>query len=194
MDERRVAASVNARRSLLFARRESPSEKRSAIPRSERVRPVAQLLCSGRLERVELLRRIGQRNGVEDLFRAAGLDEAASWWVADQVRVLLALPRPSAIRGRGRAADLRLLEAWLARDPVRAAMGVNTWEGVEWLDRDRFEALLRWAVRLDAIATGRPADERVVGRLAAAAEAAGYRIDALLSSLAPAPRGITRLG
>ena len=60
--------------------------------------------------------------------------------------------------------------------------------------RDRFEALLRWAVRLDAIATGRPADERVVGRLAAAAEAAGYRIDALLSSLAPAPRGITRLG
>ena len=89
-------------------------------------------------------------------FRSAALDEAASWWVADMVRVLLALPRPSTIKGRGRTADLRLLEAWLARDIVRAAMGVNTWEGVEWLDRDRFVNLLRWAVRLDAIATGRP--------------------------------------
>jgi glycosidase len=127
-------------------------------------------------------------------FRSAGVHEAASWWVADQVRVLLALPRPSGIRGRGRTADLRLIEAWLARDVVRAAMGVNTWEGVEWLDRDRFANLLHWAVRLDAIESGRRRDDRVVGRLSAAAEAAGYRVDALLASLSPPPRGITRLG
>jgi glycosidase len=120
-------------------------------------------------------------------FRSAGLDEAASWRTADQVRVLLALPRPSTIRGRGRNADLRLIEAWLTRDTVRAAMGVNTWEGVEWLDRDRFESLLRWAARLDAIEKGGRPDERVVGRLSAAAEAAGYRIADLLASLAPPP-------
>jgi hypothetical protein len=120
-------------------------------------------------------------------FRSASLDEAASWRTADQVRVLLALPRPSTIRGRGRNADLRLIEAWLTRDTVRAAMGVNTWEGVEWLDRDRFENLLRWAARLDAIEKGGRPDERVVGRLSAAAEAAGYRMGDLLASLAPPP-------
>ena len=40
--------------------------------------------------------------------------------------------------GPERTADTRLLDAWLADDAVRAAIGVNTWEGVEWLDRDRF--------------------------------------------------------
>jgi glycosidase len=116
-------------------------------------------------------------------FRTAGLDEATSWGVADLVRVLLALPRPSSMRGRGRQRDVRLLESWLVRDTVRAAMGVNTWEGVEWLDRDRFTNLLRWAVRLDALDAEREPDEALVDRLAAAAETAGYRVDALLASL-----------
>jgi glycosidase len=117
-------------------------------------------------------------------FRTAGLPEAAAWAVADLVRVLLALPRPSAVRGRGRTGDLRLVERWLAHGPVRAAMGVNTWEGVEWLDRDRFVALLGWAARLDAIETRRKPDMKLVRRLSMAAEAAGYRVDALLAALA----------
>ena len=129
-------------------------------------------------------------------FRAAGLPEAEAWWVADLVRVLLALPRPSAIRGRGRTVDLRLVERWLAHGPIRAAMGINTWEGVEWLDRDRFDALLAWAVRLDAIETGRKPDVRLVRRLTAAAETAGYRVDALLAGLAEAvsPTGSAATG
>jgi glycosidase len=124
-------------------------------------------------------------------FRSVGLDEAAAWGGADLVRVLLALPRPSTIRGRGRQADLRLLEGWLMRDSIRAAMGLNTWEGVEWLDRDRFANLLGWAVRLDAIESGRDPDPRLVARLGRAAEMAGYRVDALLEVLSrpPAPRG-----
>jgi glycosidase len=122
-------------------------------------------------------------------FRSVGIDEGGAWGAADLVRVLLALPRPSTIRGRGRQADLRLLEGWLTRDPIRAAMGLNTWEGVEWLDRERFANLLRWAVRLDAIETGRDPDTKVVDRLAKAAEKAGYRVDALLELLSqPAPR------
>jgi glycosidase len=126
---------------------------------------------------------------VAEGFRAVGVPEAAAWGAADLVRVLLALPRPSTIRGRGRQADLRLLEGWLTRDPIRAAMGVNTWEGVEWLDRDRFLDLLRWAVRLDAIEYGRDPDWSRVDRLGRAAEKAGYRVDALLELLSrPAAR------
>ncbi len=116
-------------------------------------------------------------------FRSAGIDEGGAWGAADLVRVLLALPRPSTTRGRGRQADLRLLEGWLTRDPIRAAMGLNTWEGVEWLDRERFVSLLRWAVRLDAIETGRDPDTRMVDRLTRAAEKAGYRVEALLEAL-----------
>ena len=113
--------------------------------------------------------------------RSAGLDEGTAWALAERVRVLLALPRPSSVRGRGRQRDLRLLERWLAHDAIRTAMGVNTWEGVEWLDRERYAKLLEWAVRLDAIETGAPADHALVARLVTAADAAGYRLDRLLA-------------
>ena len=55
------------------------------------------------------------------------------------------------MRGSAAVAAARLLEAWLAIETTRVAIGVNTWEGVEYLDRDRFRELLAWAVRLDAI-------------------------------------------
>jgi hypothetical protein len=72
-------------------------------------------------------------------------------------------------------------------------MGVNTWEGTEWLDRDRFTALLGWAARLDAIDTvtagGSAPTRRTpawVTRLTQAAESAGYRLDLLREALGPA--------
>jgi glycosidase len=136
----------------------------------------------------------------------AGFDEAEAWAVADLVRVLLALPRPSAIRGSARSRDSRLLEGWLARGVVRTAMGLNTWQGVEYVDRDAFVRMLEWAVRLDAMeaaATAKPAAGTTreaagvrreaagrlgfVERLSAAAEAAGYRVDGLRTTLEPAP-------
>ena len=55
--------------------------------------------------------------------REAGLDEGEAWTVADQVRVLLALPRPSELRGPARTADARLLDRWLADDAVRRRSG-----------------------------------------------------------------------
>ncbi len=123
--------------------------------------------------------------------REAGLDEGEAWTVADQVRVLLTLPRPTGIRGPARTADARLLERWLASDVVRTAIGVNTWEGVEWLDRDRFAAQLEWARRLDAIETpakrrAQPVGPDAAARLMTAAMTAGYRIDTLRTSLAGA--------
>ncbi len=112
--------------------------------------------------------------------RDAGLDEGAAWSVADQVRVLLTLPRPSTIGGPSRTADGRLMERWLGDDVIRTAIGVNTWEGAEWIDRDRFTALLGWAVRLDAIEgvanRGRATGPGLVERLTAAAEAVGYDV------------------
>jgi glycosidase len=135
--------------------------------------------------------------------REVGLDEGEAWATADLVRVLLALPRPSALRGAARTVDAKLLDQWLARDVVRTAIGVNAWQGVEYLDRDAFAGMLDWAMRLDAIdaeaatptepaasvANVKPSSRTrgpdVVGRLTTAAEAAGYRIDRLRAALAP---------
>ena len=122
--------------------------------------------------------------------RDAGLDEGEAWAVADLVRILLTLPRPSAIRGPARKSDGQLLDLWLARDIVRTAIGLNTWQGVEYLDRDAFETMLRWAVRLDAIDGARPtpttqARQDLVRRLSTAAEAGGFRVDRLRASLGP---------
>ena len=122
--------------------------------------------------------------------RERGLDEAEAWSVADLVRVLLDLPRPGTLRGTAKTLDARLLEAWLARDDLRAAIGVNTWEGTDWLDRDRFAAMLRWAARLDAVEAGKAPPTRLppyVKRLTEGAAQAGYRVDRLRELLAPTP-------
>ena len=120
-----------------------------------------------------------------------GFGEGEAWAITDQVRVLLALPRPSAMRGPAKQMPARLLEAWLQIEPIRVALGVNTWEDVEYLDGYRFNELLDWALRLDAIDATGPrataivaASSRVVARLAAAAEAVGYRTDRLRERLA----------
>ncbi|HEV8401650.1 MAG TPA: hypothetical protein VGQ31_01310, partial [Candidatus Limnocylindrales bacterium] len=123
-----------------------------------------------------------------------GFGEGEAWAVTDEVRVLLALPRPSAMRGSPGVAAAQLLEAWLSLEMIRVAIGVNTWEDVEYIDRDRLRELLAWAVRLDVIdgvaTVRRTSSAAVAARLAEAAETAGYRIDRLRAALAPpaAPR------
>jgi hypothetical protein len=133
---------------------------------------------------------------IEDGLRSAGLvDAAVASAVAKDVRGLLALPRPSGLGGRGRHRELRLLDRWLASEPIRVAVGVTTWDGEEWLDRDRFASWLSWAQRLDTIETGAPADPAHTSRLLAAAEAAGYRVDRLRAALSesdPAVRSPSR--
>jgi hypothetical protein len=116
--------------------------------------------------------------------RSAGLDEGEAWEAADLVRVLLHLPRPSQLHGPIRQRDAKLLEHWLADPTVRTAIGVNTWQGFEYLDRDRFVRMLAWAVRLDRASGGPRGSQAIADRLGAAAAAAGYRVDRLLASLA----------
>ncbi|MBA3236608.1 MAG: alpha-amylase, partial [Chloroflexi bacterium] len=86
-----------------------------------------------------------------------GFDEGEAWTITDHVRLLLALPRPSTIGGPARTAAARLIEAWLGHHAVRVAIGVNTWEDIEYVDRARLEAALAWAVRLDRIDATSPA-------------------------------------
>jgi hypothetical protein len=166
------------------------------------VAPVADLAPGDRLETAaawfEELRLAGP---LATGLREVGLDEAAAWNAAELIRVLVGLPRPGTLRGAAKTADARLLEAWLTRDRSRSAMGVNTWEGTEWLDRDRFVAMLDWAARLDAIdgpGRGRPGTARRspawVRRMTAAAEAADYRVDRLRASLAGPTAGAPARG
>ncbi len=105
-------------------------------------------------------------------------------------------PRPGPARppasGRrsgaaGVAGDRRLVARWNGIDRIRAAMGVNSWEDVTWLDGDRFLDLVRWAATLDAVESGAAPDATFVHRLTAAAEAAGYRLDRLMRA-SPRPR------
>nr|MBA2300767.1 hypothetical protein [Chloroflexota bacterium] len=116
-----------------------------------------------------------------------GLDREAAKTAADTVRMLLALPRASEFRGRGTQRDLRLLDRWLAIEPVRLALDVHAWDGEEYLDRARLAALLAWAGRLDAIESGSPPDTAFAYRLLAAAETASYRVDRLRAALSASP-------
>ncbi|MEO8572217.1 MAG: alpha-amylase family glycosyl hydrolase, partial [Chloroflexota bacterium] len=121
-----------------------------------------------------------------------GFGEGEAWAITDEVRVLLALPRPSTVRESTKVAAARLVNRWLRTEPTRVAIGVNTWEGIEYVDRDRFREILAWAVRLDVIDApdekASAASARVAVRLAEAAEAAGYRVDRLRTLLAtPVP-------
>ena len=150
-----------------------------ALSRTGELAPGADVAATSLAWYDELRLPVGLVGGLHD----TGFGEGEAWSVTDRVRVLLALPRPSTMRGPAKTLPARLLEAWLAREDVRVAMGVNTWEGVEYLDGDRFREVLGWAVRLDLLDAPDPAvaaaSVRVARRLADAALAAGYRIDRL---------------
>jgi hypothetical protein len=70
------------------------------------------------------------------------------------------------------------------------ALGVNTWQGVTYLDRDRLERILRLLVGVETIAGGARAGSTartIADRLSTTAESAGYRVDAIRGTLRPPP-------
>ncbi len=111
--------------------------------------------------------------------RAAGLDPAA----IERTRVALELPHP-----RTTADAATLAAAWLADPDVRAFLQVHEWDGVEWLVRERWLALVHLADALDR-ATGATRRSPAIGRLLPAAEAALDRVDAIAAGLAPRAGG-----
>ena len=80
--------------------------------------------------------------------------------------------RPATVRAR--------LAGWLGDPIVRAGLGVNAWDGAEWIDADRLAALAdRWA-RTRIVDGSAPRTARAdATRLRRTVERAGYRVDAL---------------
>ncbi len=129
--------------------------------------------------------------------RAGGLDDAAAAAATDLTRTLLGSARPSELGAPVASLPARWLEAWLADDRTRVAVGVHAWDGAEWLDRDRFVGLLRLVARLDAIDATHQRARSTASAAAAlerAAERAGYRLDRLVAAVASnaAPSGRRR--
>ncbi|MDP2350304.1 MAG: alpha-amylase family glycosyl hydrolase, partial [Chloroflexota bacterium] len=129
-----------------------------------------------------------------DSLRERGLDEAAAWWAAERVRLLLDLPVPSWLEGAPGAVAAGLVDAWLQHPVVRPFLRVNRWEGVDFFNGESFAELLDWTDRLEAVSepvgstaptapTGR-AEVRVV--IEAAVASSGYRVDRLREALASA--------
>jgi len=135
---------------------------------------------------------------VADSLRARGLDEAAAWWAAERVRLLVDLPLASTIGGPGAGLPARLVEAWLSHPVVRPFLRINAWDGIEWFHRESWDELVEWADLLERVQT--PSSERVttpvlrnvVGRaLREAGAESGYRVDGLRAAL-QAPGGAGR--
>ena len=81
----------------------------------------------------------------------AGLDEGEAWAVADRVRVLLALPRPSTSRGPRAHARTRGCSSVAGQRPDPDRDRAQHLGGRRVPRPRRFAAMLGWAVRLDAI-------------------------------------------
>jgi hypothetical protein len=120
--------------------------------------------------------------------RSTGIDEGAAWGAAARVRLLLDLPRPSTVGGRTKPDTARrLVMAWLDRPDLRAFLGVNRWDGVDWLSREKWRELLDWSLLLDELRAtdGDAARSRaVVLSLVDAGERSAYRLDRLLEAVA----------
>jgi glycosidase len=129
--------------------------------------------------------------------RGYGLDEATSWGVVERVRALLSLQVAASVRGPVAARPGRVLAAWLERPALRTFLRINAWDGAEYVNREAFEELVAWTERLDRVAgeggardrVRRPVERSVVARrLLEAAEAGGYRVDAMVAALSAVAR------
>lgn len=126
-----------------------------------------------------------------DALRGRGLDEAAAWWAAERVRLLLDLPLAASLTGASNTVAASLVDAWLFHPVARPFLRVNRWEGVDWFHGESFAELLDWADRLEAIsAPARPATHatgpgEVRALIEAGVAASGYRVDRLREALAP---------
>jgi hypothetical protein len=126
-----------------------------------------------------------------DAYRWRGLDEGAAWWTVETVRHLVARPGATALAAPAAERAGRLVRAWFADDDLGRWLGVNRHEGIAYLNRESFEAALRWMVVLVAVRgaerQGDPALEADLAgahalalRLASDAEAAGYEVGRLV--------------
>ena len=123
-----------------------------------------------------------------DAFRWRGLDEGAAWWTVETVRHLLARPGEAALAAPAAERAGRVVRAWFADDDLGRWLGVNRHDGIAYVNRESFEAALRWMVVVVTVVTAgddpgapdgvaaRAAAHDLALRLAADAQAAGYEV------------------
>jgi hypothetical protein len=117
-------------------------------------------------------------NRIATALRVAGFDAGA----IERTRVALELAHP-----RTTPDAAALAASWLADPAVRDFLQVHEWEGVEWLVRERWVALVRLADALDR-ASGAQRSSPAIAGLLPAAEAAGDRVDRIV----PAARSASK--
>jgi hypothetical protein len=137
---------------------------------------------------VAVFDRLEIRAALADIFASLGMEGEAKWRAAAQVRMLLS----------AQAASVRSEKFWSEPD-VRWLAGVNTSSGVTYINREQFEELLAW-LQLPAlikIAQQKSGQDKSIAELEAAfaatceaAHAAGYQLDAFLTSAKPQPASL----
>lgn len=119
---------------------------------------------------------------VADALGQLGVDAGAQVRVAARIRWLLARRRWMALA----RADAAALATALADDRDAALLlGINRYEDVLWFDADGMRDVLDWLVWSATLEADAP-PAQAVGRLAAAAVAADYRVTRWLAALGPA--------
>jgi glycosidase len=108
-----------------------------------------------------------------NVLRRLGFDDRA----IGRTRLAIGLAHPSAIANAAALAD-----RWLSDPDTRTFLDVHDWDGVDWLDRERWQELLELAAELD-VAAGRKRRSPALAALRSAADAAGYRVDRFLAGL-----------
>ncbi len=131
-----------------------------------------------------------------DAFRWRGLDEGAAWWTVETVRHLVARPGETALAAPPAEQAGRLVRAWFADQELARWLGVNRHDGIAYVNRESYEAALRWMVVLVVVApasddpaapdmvTARAAAHALAVRLAADAAAAGYDVGRIIERAA----------
>ncbi|MCL7455253.1 MAG: hypothetical protein M8467_19630, partial [Anaerolineae bacterium] len=80
-----------------------------------------------------------------------GLDEAAAWWAAGTVKILINHQQWWAVDGEGERAAYQVLTSWLRDSEVQQFMQVNRHRGVLWFNHEAFGKLLGWMLTIAAV-------------------------------------------
>jgi hypothetical protein len=137
-----------------------------------------------------------------EAFSGLGVEPSRAGEAVLMVEALLAYSgrfRARALEGRGAGG---LLEAWLSDDLVRRLLGVNEFQGVWWLAKEPWEALVAALATVSAVEAAADTGLAPVARekqiraclevaagMREAARAAGYRVDRLMAGMTEGARG-----
>ncbi len=133
---------------------------------------------------------------VAEMFKEIGGGDPEAWRRVDAVRAMIALPRwtlgSAPVRDQARAT----VDAWLANNAARRAIGINLWQDVLWFRGEAYSefvdqaAALEWFRAAPELRTGKERVEKwlelsaLVAELRRLAANSGYRVEALAESTA----------